>query len=334
MQSNVWQGCVRSFRCLPRYYGTKVSSITSVNDSNTVEGSQSISGSKDHKTAPSLVGGSLYMEPKKWIGKEPQQILDLYWERMVKLGKRYQRSPEELEALLSTSDHTGVSKRDIRILYERGERGLVDTSEPPRRPLNGLRPFEFDELPSAAQDLVAQHREQRHFSRLAAYELPLLVRHRKPYKPVDRKTHPISLRFTTYVGEDHPNSRKVTMQCKVSDLPLDDRQAHKFKLLARTNYDHVTDIFKKSCEKFEEAQQNASYLRDVLQRLLKESHDLADDDFSDVPLDTRHTTAKYLRKKRKNFEFPEHWKRPQDAPQPTINLFRELNSQLAKQSEN
>ncbi|CDF87718.1 probable 37S ribosomal protein S24,mitochondrial [Zygosaccharomyces bailii ISA1307] len=270
---------------------------------------------------------NLYLEPAKWKGLPSEKIFQLYRERIAKFGSRYQPCEEELQALLSTSEDTGVLKRDIRKIYYNGEKGAVDISGGSLKDNYSPTPFMFDELPSQAQDLVAQHREQRFYNRLAAYELPLLTQYRQEYKRLSPKTHPVEYRFTTYIGEEHPNARKVVLKTKVSDLGLNDKQRHKFCVLATTRYDSTTDIFKMSSDRHPEPAQNARYLSDVFQKLLKESKDMSDD-FSDVPLDTRHTQAKMLRKKRHDYIFPDEWKRPQDAPKPKFRFVETLSENL------
>ena len=270
-------------------------------------------------SSPSPTEYPLFMTPEKWKGLPPKRIIELYWERRTKLGGNYTRSQDELDALLTTSDFSGISPVEIKKMYN-NDNYFIGNSVVGKPALRyGLRPFQFDELPSPALDVVEQYREIRFYNRLAAYELPLLIQYRQTYKSPPRTTHPITYRYTTYVGEDHPNSKRVTLSCRTQDLGLNEKQLHKFRLLARSRYDHTTDIFKMSSDKFPEATQNARYLHDVLQRLIKESKDL-EDDFSDIPLDTRHTTAKKLRKKTYNYTFPEEWKRPEDAPVKRINV--------------
>lgn len=275
-----------------------------------------------HSTHPNL-----YLEPIKWKGLPTEKIFHLYRERIVKLGSRYKPCEEELQALLSTSDDTGVLKRDIRKIYYNGEQGAVDISGGSLKDNYSPTPFMFDELPSQAQDLVAQHREQRFYNRLAAYELPLLTQYRQEYRRPSHRTHPVEYRFTTYIGEEHPNARKVVLKTKVSDLGLNEKQKHKFCVLATTRYDATTDIFRMSSDRYPEAAQNARFLNDVFQRLLRECKDMSDD-FSDVPLDTRHTQAKMLRKRRKDYQFPEEWKRPQDAPKSKFRFVEMLSQNL------
>ena len=280
-----------------------------------------------HIASTASIPLNLYLEPSKWKGLPADKIFHLFRERTVRLGSQYKPCQEELDALLSTSEETGVLQRDIKKLYYGGERAAVDiiggSIEDEYNPVT----FKFDELPSQAQDLVAQHREQRFYNRLAAYELPLLAQYRQEYKSPSEKTHPLKYRFTTYLGEEHPNARKVVLQVKSSELALNKKEVHKFRILAKTRYDHETDIFKMSSDRFPEAAQNARYLNDIFQGLLKESKDLTDD-FGDIPLDKRHTIAKNLRKKKHNHKFPEEWKRPEDAPKEKINIVEELGKSL------
>lgn len=199
----------------------------------------------------------LYLQPAKWKTLPPKQILQLYRERVARLGHSYKPCQEELDALLTTSDLTETPRKDIERLYNgkdiasRG--GMGDNRGGMSAHRYALRPYQFDELPSAALDLVAQHREQRFYNRLAAYELPLLTQYRQEYKRPDPASNPIKFKYTTYVGEEHPHERKVTMWVKTEDLGLNDKELHKFRLLARSRYDHVKDVFKMSSDRFSEA---------------------------------------------------------------------------------
>lgn len=277
----------------------------------------------DHNISTDSESNELFLNPSAWKGLEPQRIIELYWERKTKLGSAYEKNEDELNALLSTADFSGIPKPEIKKIYNDKNIGNFRVNLNKDVLKYGLRPFQFDELPSAAIDIVEEHREQRFYNRLAAYELPLLAKYRQEYKKPSSRAYPITYRYTSYLGEDHPNSKKVVVSVYTKDLGLGTKELHKFRLLARTRYDHQSDLFKMSSDKFESAAQNARYLHDILQRLIAESKDLTDD-FSDIPLDTRHTIAKNLRKKRHNYEFPEEWKRPQDAPIETVDLTKSL----------
>lgn len=275
------------------------------------------------------LSANLYQNPSKWKNLEHEQLLELHKERKAKLGGLYKPSVEEFEALLPTAKHLGISVAEFNKYY-------YATSEQLEKELGiesrgdddiGLEPYQFDELPSQAQLLVHQHREQRFYNRLAAYELPLLAQHRQEYRNPSIKTHPITYRYTTYLGEEHPNSAKVVLTVKTKDLGLNEKQLHKLRILARSRYDPSTDIFKMSSDRYPESAQNARYLNDILVKLIQESTNLTED-FSDIPLDTRHISARKLRKKKNNCKFPDEWKRPQDAPVKTIDLIEMIQNKL------
>ena len=275
-------------------------------------------------TPPPAASTELYMDPSKWAKEKPERIISLYWERKTKLGPAYKRTPEELSALLSTAEHSGMTQNEVRKIYEDTTNTMGSSMVSKQFLRHGLRPFQFDELPSPAQDIVDEHREQRYYNRLAVYDLPLLAQYRQPYSNPPVSSHPVTYRYTSYVGEEHPAAAKVVLSVKTADLGLETKALHKLQLLARTRYDHETDVFKMSSDKFPEAAQNARYLHDTLQRLIAEARDLKSDDFSDVPLDTRHTARRKLRKRRNDYQFPEEWKRPQDAPAKTVNVVEQV----------
>lgn len=260
----------------------------------------------------------LALDPSKWKGLPSEEIFKLFKQRFQILGPKYYKSKDELEALLSTSKDSGFTYDQIRKIYENGDQ-LADTIEKNvTNEIDGMvnnNVFDYDDYTTYAHILVDEHREQREFNRIAAYEMPLLLKFRQPYERKELSQFPIRYRFTTYIGEQHPLERKVVATLKVSDLKLDDKQSHKFKLLSGVRYNYMTDEFKISCERYPEPAQNARFISDTLNRLVKEAKDLKDD-FSDVPLDTRHIKLKLFKKKqaRKDVEFPEEWKRPQDAP--------------------
>ncbi|CCD22276.1 mitochondrial 37S ribosomal protein mS35 NDAI_0A01180 [Naumovozyma dairenensis CBS 421] len=320
---------IRGIRPIYSHYSSQLT--TSRN--NHIILSRSLTTSTDDST--------LYLNPAKWINLPPKRILQLYKERVGRLAHNYKPCKEELNALLTTSEFTETPKREIERIYHEtnlpeSKKDTTASSLTKSDWKYAFRPYAFDELPSASLDLVEQYREQRFYNRLTAFELPLLVKYRQPYKRPDLTKNPIIYKYTSYIGEEnHPHSRKVVLSCKCKELPLNEKQLHKFKLLAKTRYDHITDIFKMSTDRFSEATQNSRYLHDIFQRLLNESKDLSKDDFSDVPLDTRHTIAKNLRKKRRHaYKFPKEWERPQDAPPKMIPLMKELQKELnGQQSE-
>ncbi|CAH00955.1 mitochondrial 37S ribosomal protein mS35 [Kluyveromyces lactis] len=275
------------------------------------------------------ISSTLYKDPSKWIGLDSKDIITLHNERKARLGPLYKPCEEELKALLPTAEASGIPAKLFKEYYHKTPEE-VEAEMGIARGLDehvNLDQYQFDDLPSQSQILVHQHREQRFYNRLAAFELPLLAQYRQEYKRPSTKTHPVAYRYTTYLGEEHPNSRKVVLSVKTSDLGLEQRELHKLRLLAKTRYDSTTDTLRMSSDRYEEPAQNAKYLNSILLELLKEAKDLKDD-FADVPLDKRHIIARQLRKKKRGYEFPEEWKRPQDAPRKTVDLVELLHKQL------
>ncbi|TVY34131.1 37S ribosomal protein S24, mitochondrial [Lachnellula subtilissima] len=157
-----------------------------------------------------------------------------------------------------------------------------------------------DDLPSLAHGELEQHREWRHYARLAAWEMPLLSKLAKPFEP---PTGDMSLRFryTTYLGESHPAEKKVVVEFSPADMPnLTSIQREKLKKLAGTRYNPEEDIVRMSCEMYETQAQNKRYLGDLIDTLLKEARDPTDT-FADVPLDIRHHHFK------PKLRFPQEW---------------------------
>lgn len=286
-------------------------------------------------SSSSKASQQLALRPKEWIDLPAEEILKLSKTRRYLLGSDFKFDQDELNALKSTSKHTGVSQIDIEKLYYRGERAACEISGSRFEDDHTPQPFEFDEYPEAAQEIIREHREQREYNRIAAYEMPHLAKYRQQYvPPVDK---PVTFKYTSYVGEDdYEANRKVVLTVKVKDLKLGEKETHKFKVLSGSRYDYSTDVFKIATDRFTEPLQNTRYLSDVLKRLIEESRDLKDD-LSDIPLDIRHTQARLKKSRARKHEklklsFPESWKRPQDAPvveKGVLDYLHELEYQRA-----
>ena len=148
---------------------------------------------------------------------------------------------------------------------------------------------------------LEQHRELREMVRLAAWEMPLLSQLSKPFER-PRRHQLLRWRYTTYMGEAHPASRKVVVEFKPHRLThIKHLQSQKLLKLAGPRYNPSTETIKMSCESFETQAQNKRYLADTISKLIAESTDPDADTFADVPLDTRH------HKPRIRHQFPESW---------------------------
>ncbi|KIX00642.1 uncharacterized protein Z518_09707 [Rhinocladiella mackenziei CBS 650.93] len=156
-------------------------------------------------------------------------------------------------------------------------------------------------ITSVAHSELELHREVREYTRVIAWDMPLLQQFAKPFRPPTEAT-PLRFRYTTYMGEVHPAAKKVVVQFCTKDLPnLTEAQRIKLVKLVGVRYNPDTDVVKMSCERFEAPAQNKRYLGDLVNKLLDEARH-GGDTFEDVPLDFRHHTSK------KEYTFPEEWK--------------------------
>ena len=120
---------------------------------------------------------------------------------------------------------------------------------------------------------------------------------------------PLRFRYTTYMGETPPASKKIVLEFCTRDLQnltsLTEAQRIKLIKLVGPRYNPETDIVKMSSEMFETQAQNKRYLGDLVDTLIAEAKN-EEDMFEDVPLDFRHHRFK------RRAEFPEGWKLNQE----------------------
>lgn len=278
----------------------------------------------------SLSSSQLIHRPELWKGLPSSVVVQLYRARVISLGKNYKRSEAELKSILScaanpleaqtlyniyNSTEADIYKADTETDYD----NYVTEGEYMEDP---LEPYGFDEYPTSAQDIARDFRDLMEFNRKAAFELPQLAKFRKPYTPVSKDSAPVTYKFTRFIGESHPGERKVVLKLNLQDLKLSAAAEHKFKLISGSRYDHQTGVFLMSCDRYLEPAQNASFLSDVLDDLIHESNS-SPEEFADLPLDKRHTTAKYSKKQRKHKQFipfPKEWEKPLPNDQRTLSL--------------
>lgn len=126
--------------------------------------------------------------------------------------------------------------------------------------------------------------------------------HAKPFNPPTAST-PLRFRYTTYLGEAHPASRKVVLTFSPASLPnLTPTQTSKLIKLLAARYNPSTQQAKMSCELHATPAQNKRHLAATLDALLRECRDPNADTFADVPFDFRHHKVKRVH------VFPEGWK--------------------------
>lgn len=298
--------------------------------------------------------------PKAATEMTPEEVLQAGFRRMREIPN-YKKSEDELRPLLKAAKSLGISESSLRDIYQRttleatNNRGSASSSS--KSSNTGLKPgsyaeeqfllqnininmpiqnahipFKYDDLPSLAHLQLRDHRVQREYNRVAAYELPQLAKFATPYKPPS-ESEVLQFRYTTYMGEPHAAEAKVVVSFKTADLTdLSPEQRHKLRLLAGTRYDHETDTVKMSASAYPEAAQNVRYLGTIIGNLIAEAKDLSQDSFADIPLSTSHVAASKRRNKSRypQHAFPESWKRPEDAPKPKADAFTKLVDQYAQ----
>ncbi|KAM0792276.1 hypothetical protein ACM66B_004967 [Microbotryomycetes sp. NB124-2] len=172
------------------------------------------------------------------------------------------------------------------------------------------QPFDFP----LTRDTILKMEKKReflHYLRLEQLQFKDLVAFRQVFEP-PTKRQMIKLRRQHYQGEDHPAARKVNITFTVAQLPLSsDKARHKFKLLAGPRWNSLTDEVKIACELFPTDKMNEKWCSDTLDKMIAEAENMSDD-MSDIPLDTRPTIARMLKKKSKLQpvtlkDYPQEW---------------------------
>ncbi|CAD6567037.1 MAG: 28S ribosomal protein S35, mitochondrial [Alectoria sarmentosa] len=236
---------------------------------------------------------SLSPEEREQWRKEAQQMHDYMTSPGVESELQGEVSQAAYETSQAVPDTEAVIKRIKPGLFSMGEAEEQDSGEDGE--------FEGDDITSLGHGELEQHREMRHYARIAAWEMPLLSKLAKPFTPPPLD-HPLRFRYTTYMGETHPGSKKIVLEFCTRDLrALTEPQRIKLIKLVGSRYNPETDIVKMSSEMFETPAQNKRYLGDLVDTLIEEAKDETDT-FEDVPLDFRHHKFK------PKVEFPDRWK--------------------------
>ncbi|ABN67473.1 mitochondrial ribosome small subunit component [Scheffersomyces stipitis CBS 6054] len=263
----------------------------------------------------------LFLNPHEWKGLPADQIFELHNLRKEYLGDKYNPSDEERNAILSTITALAKNTPELDYTYEIDnfqERFMNNT------PMNkrGLPQKRSNTYVIEKGETPHQKRRIEQLARVSAYEMPLLAKFRQSYEPKPASETPLKLTYNTdFSNESNKFNRQVTLNVNINDLGLSDKQQHKFILLAGNKYNFDTTTLRLKTDQFSEAAQNARWLVDTFNKLLAEAKDLSKEDFADIPLDRRHMK---LLKTKYEPQFPEAWKRPQDAPVVKHNVVNRL----------
>ncbi|CAM1500908.1 Fc.00g100700.m01.CDS01 [Cosmosporella sp. VM-42] len=219
----------------------------------------------------------------------------------------YNTIDQYLEATLETTPGWASEDRSLADELMRDDKGARPNKqsfwfddEDPDTNTEELEEFDEDDITSMAHGKLDEIREMRNYARLAVWEMPLLAKLAKPFKPpTDGEV--LRWRYTSYMGEFHPAEKKVVVQFAPDDLKLTKVQTDKLKKLAGPRYNPETEIIKMSCESFEHQAQNKRYLSNLVDDMIASAKD-PKDTFEDIPLDTRHHTFSNKPK------FPKEWR--------------------------
>lgn len=276
----------------------------------------------------------------------PEEILELGFKKLAQANAK--KSAADLESLVTAGKKLDISETHIKQIYNEVEAGGKDYQDlsafersqidkvdaamfGPTGNVDDTFPvFNHDDLPSLGHLQLRDHRVQREYNRIAAYDLPQLAQYAQEYRAPKQGKDVLKFRYTVYLGEEnHPGASKISVSFNPDDLGLTDAQSHKLKLIAGTRFDPTKNEVKISAQKFPQQAQNKRYLANIVKDLLAASKDDADS-FSDIPLDTRHIEARTRRLKPRypRHEFPEEWKRPQDAPAKNTDFVSELTGSV------
>ncbi|RLV94317.1 37S ribosomal protein S24 mitochondrial [Spathaspora sp. JA1] len=270
----------------------------------------------------------LYLNPHVWTGLPADQVFELHRKRKEYLGSNYAPSNDERSAILSTISSLVRNKPSLSYVF-----GIENFKEKYSSavPMNerGRAPKKSNVLVLNKGDTPAKTKRIENLYRVSAYELPLLAKYRETYVP--KSESPLKLSYYSDFSEDVNNkyNRKVKLTVQIDDLQLSPKQQHKFKLLAGNKFNHETNKFTFKYDNFPEAAQNSRFVVETFNKLLTQSKDLTDD-FSDIPLDTRHMKP-FI--KRVEPQFPEAWKRPEDAPIAKHAIVERLVENLKKHKD-
>ncbi|KAI5955816.1 RSM24 [Candida jiufengensis] len=265
----------------------------------------------------------LFLNPHAWEGLPADQIFQLHQIRKNYLGEAYNPTNEERTAILSTITSLSKNKPTLDYSFE-----IENFKE---RVMNNTPMKDRGKPQKLSNQFVVNsgsipHNETRYeqLNRISAFEMPLLAKYREIYTPPNTTESPIKLIYNSDFSNETSNqfNRKVTLFVKLKDLKLSPKQEHKFKILSGKRFHHSLQTFQLKSEKFPEASQNVTWLISTFNKLLKESKDLSKETFEDIPLDKRH--MKTWTTKKKPVEFPENWKKPEDAPIKRHEIVSEL----------
>lgn len=169
-------------------------------------------------------------------------------------------------------------------------------------------------------------REDRHYFRIKAHELPLLVEKRVKYEHRDVKDYPVEFEFENALNDDLAQYKNgsCTMRATVKHMDLPEDLKHVVRLLAGNRYNPKTDEIHMKSKIFDSAIQNASFLKSKLQKLIAVAKENIAE-LKDLPIDTRHvfknssSSSKNSAQVSLSNNFPKKWINKSEATEPRLD---------------
>lgn len=245
----------------------------------------------------------LYLNPHAWDGLPADQVFQLH---RLRVDRGAFPSDKERNAILQTVEQLRANnKPKLLYVYELDnfkERFMNNDFK--KKPIQKLSNTEVVNRGATPHE----QRRNEHLHRVAAYEMPLLAKYRQQYQPTG---NPLKITYKLDFSDDAAaeHNRHVSLAVKLEDLKLLPEQTQKFLVLAGEKFSFADKTFRLKTARFGTATQNAKWLVERFNALLAEAKDLSKETFADIPVDTRHSKAP-----KQKLQFPEEWKRPQDAP--------------------
>lgn len=289
------------------------------------------------------------LNPSTWSHLNAAQVLDMYFQACsmkylhpslpVQKHLEYQ-DDIELEQLQRIAPEIGFDTNYLTTLYENGVLSealteIINESLADSRDLTHV-------YSPAALEQFEKIRSDRHYFRIKAHELPLLVEKRVPYEHRTDEEYPLKFTFSNALND---KTSQMNASCKVEvavkNLKLNEDIKHVVRLLAGEHYNIKTDTITISSGLFNTGVQNASYLKDKVQTLVQAAKDNLNE-FKDIPLDakqpeeikTKTTIKDELSSLNKNF--PKEWANPADHvekridPRPLMKSYYEQMKHLER----
>ncbi|XBW36245.1 hypothetical protein QEN19_001826 [Hanseniaspora menglaensis] len=273
------------------------------------------------------------LNPKTWYDLDANQVLDLYFQscsmkffnsKVAVQSHLDFHNEDELKNLQRIAPEIGFDVQYLTKLYTNGVLSQA-LSE-----VIGDATFDERSYNQRFSDFALQEfetiREDRHYFRIKAHELPLLVEKRVNYEHRDVKEYPVKFAFNNILNDDlaeyKNGSCRMTATVKYMNLAEDVK--HVVRLLAGNRYDPKTDEVHMHSKIFDSAIQNASMLKTKLQKLVEVAKENVSE-LKDLPIDTRHALKQSKEtihigvKQTMAKNFPKEWVNKSEAVEPRLD---------------